>query len=60
MKFKLFRRLTLLGPRWYWRLVATNGKIVAASEGYRNEADARSTIQSIRKNATYAKVEAGE
>jgi uncharacterized protein YegP (UPF0339 family) len=60
MKFKLFRRLTLFGPRWYWRLVALNGRIVAQSEGYRNEADARSTIQSIRKNAAYAKVEPGE
>lgn len=60
MKFKLFRRLTLCGPRWYWRLVASNGRIVCQSEGYRNEPDARSTIQGIRKNAAYARVEAGE
>ena len=60
MKFKLFRKITFFGPRWYFRLVATNGKIIAASEGYRNEADARSTIASIRKNAAYARVEPGE
>ncbi len=60
MKFRLFRRITFFGPRWYWRLVASNGKIVAASQGYRNEADARSTIDQIRKNAAYARIEPGE
>lgn len=59
MKFHIFRRLTMLGPRWYWHLRATNGQIVCQSEGYRNEADARSTISSIRKNAAYAKVVPG-
>lgn len=60
MTFRLFRRITFFGPRWYWRLVARNGQIVAQSEGYRNEGDARATIQSIRKNAAYARVQPGE
>lgn len=60
MKFHLFRKLTMFGPRWYWNLRAVNGQIVCQSEAYRNEADARSTIDSIRRNAAYARVEAGE
>lgn len=60
MRFKLFRRLTLFGPRWYWRAVARNGRIVAQSEGYRNRGDAEGTIAMIRHEAALAPIEAGE
>lgn len=60
MRFKLFRRLTLLGPRWYWRAVARNGRIVAQSEGYKNRGDAEDTIGLIQAEAALAPVEAGE
>jgi uncharacterized protein YegP (UPF0339 family) len=31
--------------QWYFRLVARNGKTIAASEGYRRKAGARKTIK---------------
>lgn len=60
MKFRLFRRLTLFGPRWYFRLVGRNGEPIAQSEGYRNRGDAESTIMLIKASASAAKVVPGE
>lgn len=60
MKFKLFRRLTLFGPRWYFRIVARNGEPIAQSEGYVNKASAEGTIALIKFGAAEAKTEAGE
>lgn len=60
MKFKLFRRLTLFGPRWYFHIKAANHRIIAPSEGYRNKADAEATIDLIKREAADAPVEAGE
>jgi len=49
--FEVFSRLTLRGRRHYFRMRASNGKIVAQSEGYANEADAVQTIRSIKISA---------
>lgn len=48
MRFELFRRLTLRGLRWFWRLKAKNGETVAQSEGYHNKEDALETIDLIQ------------
>jgi hypothetical protein len=40
-----------------WRLVAANGEIVAASEGYKNKKDAIETINIIKEFARKADVE---
>ena len=40
MKFEVYARPTLRGRRWFWRLRAGTGEIIATSEGYRNRLDA--------------------
>ena len=39
-----------------WRLVAANGEIVAASEGYKNKKDAIETINIIKEFASKATI----
>ncbi|MBT9158773.1 MAG: hypothetical protein DDT26_00020 [Dehalococcoidia bacterium] len=56
MRFEMFRRFTLRGYRWYFRLRATNGQIVAQSEGYSRRTDALSTVESIRAGVKMAPV----
>lgn len=34
--------------QWYFRIVATNGKTVAQSEGYKNRLDCEDTCKSIK------------
>lgn len=46
-RFELYRALTLLGWRWYWRLRAANGEIVASGEGYRRREDAARAIEIV-------------
>lgn len=42
---------------WRWRLVASNGKIIADSgEGYKSKQGARRGIQSVKKAAPRANV----
>lgn len=48
MKFEVFPRATVRGRRWYWRLVAANGEIIAASQGYRNRVDALHAVDLVR------------
>lgn len=48
MRFQLYRRLTLRGYRWYWRLRAANHEIIAQSEGYARKADALVSIELVR------------
>lgn len=48
MKIELFPRLTWRGKRWYFRVKAKNGEIIATSEAYHNLADARKTAQLLR------------
>ena len=54
MKFVVYRDGN---GEYRWRLVASNGKIVASGEGYKNKADCLATIASIQKNAPSAAVE---
>ena len=56
MKFEVFRRLTMRGWKWYFRLRARNGKTVAQSEGYSRKIDAVQTVQSIKESAAQARV----
>lgn len=43
---------------WRWRLVATNGNIIADSgEGYQSKQGAKRGIESVRKAAPRAEVE---
>lgn len=48
MHFEIFKKLGLLGWKWYFRVRATNGQIVAQSESYSRRIDAVSTIHSMR------------
>lgn len=49
MRIEIFPRRTLLGQkRWYFRVKANNGEIIATSEGYHNLADARKTAHLLR------------
>lgn len=50
-KFELYRDK---GKKWRFRLKASNGKIVAVSEGYSTERAARAGIDSVRWNAVTA------
>jgi len=43
-----------------FRLKATNGQIIASSEGYKSEASALNGIESVKKNAPEAPVVAAE
>lgn len=57
MRFELFARRNVLGrKKWYFRLRAANGQVVAQSEGYSRRVDALNTIQSIAKGAGHAEV----
>lgn len=48
MTFEIYRAWTLSGRRWFWRLRATNGKIVAiGGEGFHNHGDVEAIINRI-------------
>lgn len=51
MRFVIFSRFGLKGKRWYFHLRAKNGKIIAASEGYRNRQDAWDAIMLVQRSA---------
>lgn len=45
------------GGNWRWRLLATNGNIIAdSSEGYTTKQGAQRGIESVKKNAERAEV----
>lgn len=48
MRIELFPRMTWKGKRWFFRVKAGNGEIVATSEAYHNLADARKTAMLLR------------
>jgi uncharacterized protein YegP (UPF0339 family) len=50
MRFVLYSRLTLRGRRWFWRLKAGNGEIVAhgSTRGYSRRIDAETAIGLVR------------
>ena len=54
-KIELFK--SPANSKWYFRLKASNGKIVAQSEGYSNRRNARKGIEAVRRIAAKAKVE---
>lgn len=57
MKIELFHRLGLRGWRFYFRIRARNGRIVAQSEGYRNRGDAIQTINLLKGALPHAAIE---
>ena len=57
MKFEIFSRSGLLGRRWYFRLRAKNGEIVAQSQRYKQRESAVETIGRIIRETEYARIE---
>lgn len=49
MNFVVLKKMTLKGWRWYWRLVAANGRIVCVSgERFNSLAAAQQNIELVR------------
>ncbi len=48
MKLEIFSRRTLRGKRWFFRVRAANGEIIAHSESYHNRADCVATAILLR------------
>jgi len=40
-----------------WRLIATNGQVIATGEGYTTKESAKNGIESVKKNAPAAPIE---
>jgi len=57
IKFEVFKRWGLRGPRWYFRIRAGNGEPIAQSEGYKNKADAFSAIDLLRHFSSRAEID---
>lgn len=58
MRIEIFSGRTLFQrKRWFFRVVADNGQIVAQSEGYSRRIDAVQTAYSLRDNLKNAEVE---
>lgn len=59
MKFEIFARLTLRGRRWFWRLRAANGRIVASGEssGFHNRTGAYHGVELVMGAGTHTKVQ---
>lgn len=55
MNIEVFRS-GIIRKQWYFRFRATNGQIVAQSEGYRNKQDCISTAQSVQQRAAAAQI----
>ena len=55
---KFIVKTTKTGFRF--NLLATNGQVIAASEGYTAKASCKNGIESVRKNAADAPVEVAE
>lgn len=53
MQFEIHRAS---GGQYYWRIVASNGQVLATSETYYNKADAQSAAESVRAYAASAPV----
>ncbi len=58
-RFQIYRRLTIRGHKWFWRLRSTkNGQIIATGgEGYSRRIDATEAVARIRMYAPMAEVE---
>jgi uncharacterized protein YegP (UPF0339 family) len=44
------------GGQYYWRIVASNGQVLATSETYYNKADAQSAAKSVKNHAAGAPI----
>lgn len=57
MKIELFSRRNLFGiKKWYFRIRAGNGEVIAHSEAYSRRIDAMGTAQAIRQDVGTAEV----
>jgi uncharacterized protein YegP (UPF0339 family) len=57
MTIELFSRKRLVGrPRWFFRVVARNGQIVAQSEAYSRRIDAMQTAHSLKEELSFARI----
>lgn len=56
MKIEVFSRRGLRGKRWYFRVRAGNGEIVAQSEGYSRRIDAIGTVHALRSAIPQAEI----
>lgn len=54
MRFELIRSKLPRRQRWRWRIVATNGRVLAWSEAYTSRADALAAIEIVRDHARTA------
>lgn len=57
MVIELYVRRGFFGRKYYFRIVASNGQIVAQSEGYSRRVDALSTIWSIQRDVNEAEID---
>jgi uncharacterized protein len=53
MKFEI-RRAS--GGQYYWRIVASNGQVLATSETYYTKASAQAAAESVRRDAGSAPI----
>ena len=44
------------GGQYYWRIVASNGQVLATSETYYNKQDAHSAAESVKQSAAGAPI----
>ncbi|MEO7348753.1 MAG: YegP family protein [Terrimesophilobacter sp.] len=56
MKFQIVKGKSTTQP-YFWRIVASNGQVLAVSENYVAKASAKSAVESVMKNAAGATVE---
>lgn len=54
LHFEIVRTRIPRRQRWHWRIRAANGRILASSETYANEADCRAAIAVVRDGAATA------
>ena len=55
--FEVFKRPYALSYRWYWRLVASNGRIVAdGAQGYKRKENALKGLRVVKSVAYHAQV----
>ncbi|MBN1691624.1 MAG: YegP family protein [Dehalococcoidia bacterium] len=52
-KFELYKDKK---GEYRWKLLATNGQVIAVGEGYTSKDSAKKGIESVKKNAPTAKV----
>lgn len=56
MKIEIYSRVGMFGRRWYFRLKAGNGEVIAQSEAYNRKESAMSTAQLIAQNTQLIEV----